>query len=404
VLGGRRGFRSWARGHAIPFDPDAEDGDPERLAALDPLLEGRRLAFLGEADHFVHEKVAARLFVLRWLHARGWRRIGEEIAWSDGVRIDRFLATGDESALERIATFGYRGGERSDRDDRPTGVMRELFANQPEAAFRAEHVRYLRALRRLGGIRLFGFDVDYEPGVGYEVLAERGTPAPPRVAGESLDAEIARIDAALAGLGENRRELARGLRTLRESLAYVRLAHPAPSWDALRPAMALREQLMLEHVRHAMAELEPDEKLVLLGHDLHLARDDSRIRKRGGGVGPGGDRVPCLGTQLCAAPGRADGDVFAVWVLHDRGESSVPRPGGDRRVRSPRGSLNSLLAEVAEEVGPAFALPTCSDDPRARPLRDEAIVAFMYDARVRARVVEQADVVVFVRDVSPMRA
>jgi erythromycin esterase-like protein len=403
-----RAFVRWARERAIPLEL-GPGTDPEVLRPLDPLLAGRRIVFLGESNHFVHEKYAYRLLFLRWLHSRGWRVLGEELGWSDGWRVDRYLATGDEAELERVTAYGYRGCRRSDRDDEPTGVLAGILAHQPEAALRAEQVRFARALRRVGGMRFFGFDVDYEPGAGYEVLEallgdrfrELGLA---RVPGESLGEEIARIDRALAASGEPQAsDAGRSLRTLRESLDYVRMAHPAASYPALRPAMAHRERVMHEHVDHVLARLGGEEKLVLMGHNAHLAKADRRIRPPWGlralrrGVGPGGGQVPCLGTHVCA---RRPGEVFAVWMLEDRGHDSSPLPGSDRTVHPAPGTLNAALARV----GPAaFVLPTVSDQPRSGLLRCEVEVASMYGTRSRLRPVEQADALCFVREVSPLR-
>jgi erythromycin esterase-like protein len=47
-------LRAWAARRAI-FLGGLDCADPERLAPLDGLLHGKRLVYLGEADHFVHE-------------------------------------------------------------------------------------------------------------------------------------------------------------------------------------------------------------------------------------------------------------------------------------------------------------------------------------------------------------
>lgn len=423
-----RAFLAWAAEHAIRLEPLAPDLDVEVLAPLDPLLEAKRIAFLGEANHFVHEKYAYRILFIRYLHSRGFRWLGEELGRSDGVRVARYLATGDAAELERVALFGYRGAVRSDRDDRPTGVLREIFDGQPEAALRAEQLRFLDALRRSGcaggteGLRFFGFDIDYEPGVGYELLAEILERLPEREPfaalrsalvrhpGESLEDEIrrlrrglelasgerARLEAAL-GPAPARELLRRGATTL-GSHEYVHVAHPAASYAALAPALALRERLMIEHVEDVLAGLPASDKVILLSHDLHLAKDDAAIASERPEAGPGGGRVACLGSQLAR---RHPGEIFCVWMLEERGTDSRPLARGDRRVESARGTLNLLLGRV----GGAFALPTASRDPRARGVLGRgATLTLMYGAKVRAVVADQADALCFVREVSPLRA
>jgi erythromycin esterase-like protein len=423
-----RAFLEWARENAIPLDPGRLDADPERLAPLDLLLAGRRIAFLGEANHWIHEKYAYRLLLIRYLHSRGWRIVGEELGWSDGLRVDRYLETGDASALDRVSAYGYEGAKRGDRDDAPTGALKQMFDLYPEEEFRAEQRRFDRALRALneacapaGRLRLFGFDVDYEPGCGYETLFEllmreeggdgtlrRIRDRLRRVEGESLDDEIARLRSAIglieacaaeleALLGADRaRSLHRSARTTRASHEYVRLAHAAPRFEDTRPAMALRERLMHEHVEHVLAALGPADRLILMSHNLHLARRDDGIHNPDAAAGPGGGEVPSLGAFL---HGSRPDEIFAVWMLEGRGADSRPLPGR-HRVESPSGTLNALLSKV----GPAFVLPTASDDPRARLLTAEIDLMSMYGHRLRARIAEQVDALVFVREVSPLCA
>src|SRR5262245_23035736 len=120
----RRRVARWAKANAthvsIADVESAAKADVEALAWLDPLLEGKRFAFVGEANHFVHEKLGYRLFVTRYLASRGFGVLLEELAWSDGIRIDRYLESGDSSWLDRVGTFGFEGERRPDRDDRPT--------------------------------------------------------------------------------------------------------------------------------------------------------------------------------------------------------------------------------------------------------------------------------------------
>jgi erythromycin esterase-like protein len=424
----RAAFLAWAAEQALRFDPAEAEPDPGLLDALDPWLEGKRIVLLGEANHFIHEKYAYRLLFLRYLHSRGWRHVGEELAWSDGRRVDRYLASGDPAHLERVSTYGYRGGERTDRDDVPTGLLRESWQHYPEAELGGEQIRFARALHDLNDgrgpedrIRFFGFDVDYHPWLAYEDLdawlaPQARDPAVTevrsvlaRVPGETLDEEIDRLGRAVETIESRRGELervfgtpgcaeiVRSARTLHASHAYTRTAHAARGYAELRAPMADRERLMCEHVDHVLSRLGPEDRVVLMAHNQHLARDDRGIRTRGGGVGPGGGRVPSVGSHLC---GRSGDRVLSVWMLEDRGTCSTTFPSLGNTIRSVRGSLNALLAEV----GPAFVLPTRSTDPRARLLSTELEVVSMYGSRIRVTIADQADVICFVRDVSPLRA
>ena len=76
---------AWAAKRAVHFD-SLESADPERLAVVDPLLHGKRLFYLGEADHFVDQVFGFRRLWLRYLTRRGVRWVGEELGTCDGWR------------------------------------------------------------------------------------------------------------------------------------------------------------------------------------------------------------------------------------------------------------------------------------------------------------------------------
>jgi erythromycin esterase-like protein len=392
----RRRIARWAREHATPVSirdvADAARADVEALAWLDPLLEGKRFAFVGEGNHFVHEKLGYRLFVTRYLASRGFGVLLEELAWSDGVRIDRYLESGDSSWLDRIGTFGHQGDRRADRDDSPTGYLAEGREHYPTAAFRHEHVRWLRALRDVrtpAGERLAhrGFDVDYEPGAGYAHLAEelaREEPLAARVPGESLEAEIARLERLAAKLGT------RTARSLRDGFRYVALTKDAKTLDSLRPGMAFREQVMHEQVDDVVASRPPGARFIVFAHDLHLARDDSRV-SRGGGVGPGGDRVDSIGTHVAK---RHPGQVFTMWMLDFEGRDSQPFASLGNELRAGRGTLNAALADA----GDSFFVPV------AGPLAGRQRVAFIYGSTADVELEAQADALYFARRVTPLES
>src|SRR5581483_3398145 len=158
--------------HAIAllhFDGTALD--PELLAPLDARLADAEVVFLGELNHFIHEKTDFRLFCARYLLSRGWINFAEELGWSDGFRIDRFLKTGDGREFERLPSFGYEGHLRNDRDDRPGGILKvEMY---PSAEFVAEERRFFEGVRAAEPrTRLAGIDVDGLPGGGYEDIAQ----------------------------------------------------------------------------------------------------------------------------------------------------------------------------------------------------------------------------------------
>lgn len=421
-------FVAWAREHAVTFDSlEGAHTDIEKLSFLDELLEGKRIVYLGEEDHWIREKNSYRLLLLRYLFSRGWRWLGEELGWSDGMRINRYLETGERSQLDRVATYGYRGAIREDRDDSPTGILKESSTGYPADAFAAAQIRLAESLRELNAGRpagskplcFFGFDLDVLAGGGYEELAGILRPvleAPAarklktlltRPSGETLAQEIARLERVLAEIDAQERQLKQLLGpdklsllresalALRQSFDFIRVANPTRSWKRLNQAMAAREEAMCRRVRFVLSRMEPGDKLILMGHNRHLAKESAAI-KNAGGAPPGGNKVPALGSMLNRL---LPGEIFSIWMLHDCGSSSQPLSWLSSNYSSPPGSLNAILAEV----GSCFLLPTASADPRARLLRKPMQINGIYNQVFRTAAARQADALFFVRRVNPLQ-
>jgi len=420
-------FKAWAQEHAVLLEPlDGANTNIEKLAFLDELLGDKRLVFLGEEDHWIHEKGDFRLLLLRYLFSRGWRYVGEELGWSDGSRIDRYIETGDESYLDRIATYGYRGALRTDRDDKPTGILKDTLERYPVREFAAEQIRLAKALRtvnesrRPGSARLhyFGFDIDALAGGGYEDIEgllhpTQDTPEAlalkmllARVPGETIEQEIVRLVRTLELIDAQQAQLKRLLgeqgynrlqgctQTLRDSFDFVRIANPATDWAILNSAMAAREEAMSRHVQFILARMGPNDKIVLMGHNRHLSKD-IRIIKDSGGAMAGGRRVPSLGTFLIHL---LPDQIFSIWMLHDQGFSSQPFSWLSSEYTSKTGSLNAILAEVGE----TYLLPIATDDPRARLLSSEMDIVGIYNVVFRTIISKQADAIFFVQKVSSL--
>jgi erythromycin esterase-like protein len=404
------GFVSWARRTAIRLE-DPIRATTELEGFLARALVGKRILFVGEADHWVHEKIDYRLAFAQAALAAGFDWFGEELGWSDGLRIDDWLHDRPGASLSGVTLFGHRDELRSDRDDTPTGVLRASYENPPDAVFRDEHVRLLEGLRAIArrrpALRFFGFDVDGLPGGAYADLAGHGPGVLPvrvlselvRRPGESLPEETARLTGCLESLVRDAPdadwEIRTSLETLRDSLAYTALAHPAPTYEALAPAMALRERVMQRQVGGMLERLPSDHGVVLWGHDLHLARNDAGIRQDGG-TGPGGDSADSLGHHLNR---RHADEIYVVWMVFGGGEDGQPFPDLDRVLRPPRRSLNGLL----QRVGGSFVLPTRSDDPAAARLKEKARLYHLYNGHAELRIAEQADAICFIDAVSPLR-
>jgi erythromycin esterase-like protein len=317
--------------------------------------------------------------------------------------------------------FGYTGSIRDDRDDRPTGILRESFSLYPVAQFAAEQKRFARGLRDISQrlesppsrtrLHFFGFDIDALPGGGYEELAEILNTLPPcaavdrirsaltRVPGETIENEIARLDQVIK-LIDGDSTLA-GLRhsatCLRDSFEYVRITYPAKTFDALNPGMAFRERFMHRQIDYALAQMQDGEKLALMSHNMHLCRAPEAVARSDAGAGPGGKTNPPLGASLAS---RFPGEAFSVWMLIGRGTDLQPFPSLSSNIREKSGTLNALLGEIAD----CFLLPIDAADPRARILTEN--IEIMHDANggVRTAIARQADAIFFIGDVTPLHS
>jgi hypothetical protein len=422
-------FMAFARERAIHLDLNTSPVvNAAKLAALDSIVTGKRLAFVGEPDHFIHEKYAYRATMLAYIARHGFTRVGEELSRTDGARIDSFIESGDASCLARIATYGYRGGLRDDRDDTPTGVLKDSYGDKyPIAEFRAEQVRFAEAMRAIASqldpgtnrLRWFGFDVDALPGCAYEDLAAMldGAHHDPavasilngirRVPGESIDDEIRRLDSVLELLRTQRDNLGTILgldvtaettyitQWLRDSFAYIRMIIPITRWEQLNPAMAERELMMHREALRQLESAQPGEKVVLMSHDAHLCRDRAAIRGMGAAAGPGGKSASPLGEFLSR---RFPGEVFTTWLLVGQGRDRQQFAELSDEIKIVAGSLNAILVDL----GACFILPIDRNDSRARLLTSTMQLVMDGNVSLHTAPASQADAIFFIHDVTPI--
>ena len=215
-----------------------------------------------------------------------------------------------------------------------------------------------------------------------------------------LDSTIQMIDAELAALSRlvgaaRAADIARFTRALRDSFHYTQAAYPASDWASLNVGMAMREESMHRNVTSPFAEAGENAKAVLMSHNLHLAKDFDRI-KGNFGAGPGGGRVPALGTYINRMFPKK---VFSVWMLCNRGRDCQPFSFCTCEIKPVDGSLNSILSEI----GPALILPLHTDGPRPALLDSKMLIQMDGQPGVRAAIAEQADAIFFIDEVSPLR-
>lgn len=421
-------FVSWMKDSAVGLD--VESWFKTELAdftALDKAIEGKRIVYLGEGDHWIREKYDYRLLFIRHLFKKGWRRIGMEMGYSDGKRIDAYLETGDPAFLERVALYGYKGDLRKDRDDRPRG-----FAGMDNPTFRKvfwnEERRFLAELRKLNEsiqpgqqrIEWFGFDVDFFPGGGQvdalRLLEDRSSePAVAeiqqrlkRVQGESRIEEAQRIQSLLGfiairesqlkdNLGIARlRDLKCTLRCLAESLLFSDAAKNGPTTVEWMHGLIKREEAMYRFMDDFLGGLSARDKVILMGHNLHFSKNSEKIL-----LGPIGIPAPAMwqsiGTYLSR---KMPTEIYAIWMTYDHGRhASILLPEVVEEVQSHQGSLEYYLAKA----GSVYFLPLNTDDERAAFLRRQ--MNFKQNGSLASgEPASQADAIFFVKEVSEPRA
>ncbi len=426
AVAGEKQFVTWVDENAVHFDSiEWRNISPDDLSFLDDLLKGKRIVYLGESDHWVNQKYDYRLILVRYLFDRGWRRIGMEMDFCDGKRIDRYLETGDSSHLERVALYGYKGGWREDRDDLPDGFPG--FQN-PEfrRSFIKQEYRFLAALRSLDEslkrnsprLSWFGFDVGLLPCVGYEdareILAhQKDDPAIREiqrrmrlVPGESRSEEIQRLEGLLEFIEEKSNSVSRIigkdrlrslLRTLWHQADYLHFAEAAkegPRTMKWVQGLARREQRMAWLMDEILADLAPNEKIILMGHNLHLSKSSEDIA-----FGPIGSPAPNMWTSIGTHLERKyPGEVYSVWMMYDHGvHGFVLKPEGFEHVPSNPASVEHLLAKVGEY----FFLPLSSDEDGISFLQEKR--NFLQNGSIAHGVIaKHADALFFVREVNKL--
>ena len=129
---------------------------PEITQKLLNSLENKSIVYLGESDHYFHEKFLYRLRFIEALAEQGYTNIYAELGYADGVMVNKYLESGDEDYLKQVGLYGFSYG-------------RELkYSNRN---FVKEVVNYLRKLRDLKikypKLQYHGFDLDMNPGTAY---------------------------------------------------------------------------------------------------------------------------------------------------------------------------------------------------------------------------------------------
>lgn len=345
------------------------------------------IALLGELNHFVHEKTDFRLEMASVLAGHGFDVFGEELGWSDGARINQYLRTRDPAAFDRIALFGYRGDARTDRDDSPRGVFKASLDAYPFALMRAEQERFYTGL---SAKHYFGFDVAAGHDGAYADMAKLDAAPPAIVIGESLSQEIDRLIAFKGALGSGANVgLVAAIDARIDGLIYAGLVRDAATYEATRPAMVFREDAMKRRLSDARRLLPG--KFVLMGHAMHLAKDDRRIEAPGV-VGPGGGHTSSLGHHIAQ---ELRLKPFSIWMIYGAGRDSQPLPDLPNDNRYPADTLNARLARWFQ--APTLLLTESAPSGLVK-------IGHMYNSVFAVDLKAVADAIYFWPKVSPLRS
>jgi erythromycin esterase-like protein len=308
---------------------------------------------IGEGDHYVTEKFAYRLALLRPLVVEhGLRQMGLEMGASDARRIDRYLESGDEAWLQKVVLYGYRG--ETEDEQRELAPVTRGARRACDDAWVADERRFFRDLRALGEevgerVHVFGFDFDAVPGGGYadarlaldgcvaspEVDALRPQLTPPR--STSSTAELSRLDDVVRALDSERAALdaactAPSVAEARDALSQLAASYRIFfDWRAAEadtssegPARLLRmfverEERMWSRFSAWRSQLAPGAKIALLGHDLHVARDSEALRY--GRAPHDAPMWASLGTRI---ERERPGTIWVSWLLYGTGTRYAP--------------------------------------------------------------------------------
>ena len=384
-------FVGWVRESAIRFDTlDWQSADLTRLSVLDRLLEGKRVVYLGEPDHYVREKYDFQLIFIRYLFERGWRHVGMEMGRADGRRIDRYLETGDIAWLDRVASYGYKGDERANRKDIPKGLVPKKSDRDFVKNVHGEQYWFQKQLRSLNEsltpgkprLRWFGFDADLRPGGAYvdaEALLKphQSEPLPQQILKRLARPEkeprrheikrlrnlLALLDREGAGVRDllgkaDAVELTRTLRCLTDGLSFIEAGRKGPMSDEWLPAMSRREETMFRQMDDVLKDLPPDEKVILLGGFMHLSKNSGALQFGEKDDPFASPMWPSIGDYLDK---KLPGKVYSIWMLYDHGRHGVPMLADPiEQVRSDPSTVEHLFAQAGER----FFLPFQTGDHR----------------------------------------
>lgn len=355
-------FAKWATAHAFPVTTLDLAGNDSDLLPLESAIGAAHVVALGEPTHGVHESLAFRNRLFRFLVERmGFTAIALESGFTESISARPFIEGGEGDAETAARTGLSSGLDRYLENRELIQWMRDYNATASSAGHRK--------------VRLYGIDLPAGARVSGPRLAidsaltflSRADPTTTREIRESLSDSLPGTDArefgslspvaqaefdtaikAIAEAMQKRRKslIARSspdeyrwaLRNLDVARQLVKGFPITPSsgagMSAWAPAMAYRDAVMAKNVQWALKNEGQRGRLLVFAHDGHVmsSKDDGR---RWAGVS---EKPPMMGLHLR----RVYGDDLYVIAM-----SAATTSGGFRTAKPlEEDSIESTLARA----------------------------------------------------------
>ncbi|MDR2295139.1 MAG: erythromycin esterase family protein [Microbacterium sp.] len=377
--------------HRIRTVEPAADDDFADLEPLDDLISSARVVALGESMHRVHEFLALRHRLFRYLVERhGFTALAIESGFAEGLGVQRWIA-GERGDAAEVARTGmtYHFGSCAEsvaliEDLRSRGRVR--FAGLDVSASGAGGPRPLEEAARLLDIvdpgyadvvrreilPLFGYLPADDGGIAWAAPALHAYLALPPAERDALTAAVARLSTRIDALwpqyaAEAGREIAWTLRRLADSARLgtgFLTAMIERRAGGITPS-STRDALM---ARTVQSLLEREERVLVIAANGHIQRSPM--------LAPPlvTEPFPTMGTHLAASLGE---DYVPIATTFGSGEVWLHRPApGSRPGHSvpftdsldaaAPGSLDALLATPAVALGLLTWRDRRADDPIVR--------------------------------------
>jgi len=327
------------------------------------------------------------------------------MGYSDGQRYHQYLQSGQETAIQRLALFGYPVPQQGKKyfsgalvgdQTRPEASEVNTFLTS-ETRHAAQLYQTLTSHQKQ--IQYFGFDIDVVAGGAYEdllVLCESEAFKQKIIQVQEL--ELAEAIQALADLRQHLSDfcipkqhfsdISLSLKVLYESLVFASIAYFNPELEVLLKMYAQREHTMFALIDHFIEHSAEQDRFVLMGHNMHLLKDHQAMRF--GDLTESQTLWPTVGEYIYQ---QYPEQTLAIWMLFNQGEHSAP-PVFAPTIAPQDNTIESIFAEF----GQAFLLPITADSPL---LNEPQLYVCNNGTFASGSLSKAADLIYFKKEVSP---